>query len=240
MFGDATACGGITSSVTGTPLPGVNTAAPPVIPLPAFTFDPANYPGINCFPSVPSCDESNTSATAVSTANVAIDAVRTNMSGVWAVWQTSPTQSTLLDLEDLVLAGDTTIVTNAPVDFDNTTSIELAAGAAPPPAPPRSFLTERGEFDRAPEGASDSAGPGSPTPRAPPLANCARRGENSIRHSGVSRGTSERSVGGDGLRRRYCVAVPAGAGPERYACVTGLPSQRAGTGMPRDAASRMM
>ena len=52
------------------------------------------------------------------------------MSGVWAVWQTSPTQSTLLDLEDLVLAGDTTIVTNAPVDFDNTTSIELAAGVS--------------------------------------------------------------------------------------------------------------
>ena len=81
VLGDATACGRITSSVTGTPLAGVNTAAPPVIPLPAYTFDPANYPGINCYPSVPSCDETNTSATAVSTANVAIDAVRTNMSG---------------------------------------------------------------------------------------------------------------------------------------------------------------
>ena len=29
-----------------------------------------------------------------------------------------------------MLAGDTTIVTNAPVDFDNTTSIELAAGVS--------------------------------------------------------------------------------------------------------------
>ena len=31
-----------------------------------------------------------------------------------------------------MLAGDTTIVTNAPIDFDNTTSIELAAGVRPP------------------------------------------------------------------------------------------------------------
>jgi hypothetical protein len=29
---------------------------------------------------------------------------------------------------------------------------------APPPAPPRSFLTERGEFDRAPVGLGASAG----------------------------------------------------------------------------------
>jgi hypothetical protein len=130
VLGDATACGQITSTVTGTSLPGVNTAAPPVIPLPSYTFDPANYPGLNCYPSVPSCDETNTSETAVSTANVAIDALRTNMSGDWAIWQTSPTQSTLLDLENLVLAGDTTIVTNAPVDFGNTTSIELAAGVS--------------------------------------------------------------------------------------------------------------
>ena len=52
------------------------------------------------------------------------------MSGDWAIWQTSPTQSTLVDLEDLVLAGDTTIVTNAPIDFGNTTSIELAPGVS--------------------------------------------------------------------------------------------------------------
>ncbi len=128
VWGDATACGRITSSVGGTPLAGVNTAAPPVIPLPTYTFDPANYPGVNCYPSVPACEETNTSTTAVSTANVAIDAVRTNMSGDWAIWQTSPTQSTVVDLEDIVLGGDTTIVTNAPVDFGNTSSIELAAG----------------------------------------------------------------------------------------------------------------
>jgi hypothetical protein len=128
VLGDATACGLISSTVSGTSLAGVNTAAPAVIPLPTFTFDPANYPAINCFPSVPSCDETNTSATAVSTADVAIDAVRTTMSGDWAIWQTSPTQSTVVDLDGIVLAGDTTIITNAPIDFGNTSSIELAAG----------------------------------------------------------------------------------------------------------------
>ena len=34
----------------------------------------------------------------------------------------------MVDLEDLVLAGDTTIVTNAPIDFGNTSSIGLAPG----------------------------------------------------------------------------------------------------------------
>ena len=126
--GDATACGLISSTVSGTSSPGVNTAAPAVIPLPTFTFDPANYPAINCYPNVPSCDETNTSATAVSTADVAIDAVRTTMSGDWAIWQSSPTQSTVVDLDSIVLAGDTTIITNAPIDFGNTVSIELAAG----------------------------------------------------------------------------------------------------------------
>jgi hypothetical protein len=126
VLGEATACGRITSS--GASVPGVNTAAPPVIPLPEYTFDVANYPGINCFPSLPSCDQANMSATAWSSANTAIDAVRSNMSGDWAVWQTSPSQSTLLDLEGIVLGGDTTIVTNAPIDFGNTSSIGLAAG----------------------------------------------------------------------------------------------------------------
>jgi hypothetical protein len=128
VWGDATACGQITSNVTGTSLPGVNTAAPPVIPLPEYTFDPANYPAINCFPSVPSCDETNTSLTAVSTANAALDPVRSTMSGDWAIWQVSPSQSTVVDLEGLVLEGDTTIVTNAPIDFGNTSSIGLAPG----------------------------------------------------------------------------------------------------------------
>ncbi len=128
VLGNATACGRITSSVSGTSLPGVNTAAPPVIPLPTFTFDPANYPAIHCFPSVPSCDETNTSATAVSTANVAINAVRTQLSGDWAIWQLSPSQSTKVNLESIVLSGDTTIVTNAPIDFGNTSSITLAPG----------------------------------------------------------------------------------------------------------------
>ncbi len=128
ISGNATACGRITSSVSGTRLPGVNTAAPPVTPLPTFTFDPANYPALNCYPSVPSCDETNTSATAVSAANTALDGERSTMSGDWAIWQTAPSQSTLVDLEDLILAGDTTIITNAPIDFGNTTSIELAPG----------------------------------------------------------------------------------------------------------------
>ena len=127
--GDATACGLISSTVSGTSLAGVNTAAPAVIPLPMFTFDPANYPATSTATRTCRPATTNTSATAVSTADVAIDAVRTTMSGDWAIWQSSPTQSTVVDLDSIVLAGRHTIITNAPVDFGNTVSIELAAGS---------------------------------------------------------------------------------------------------------------
>jgi hypothetical protein len=126
--GDATACGRITGSVGGTTAAGTPTAPPPVQTLPTFAFDPANYPGINCFPNIGICGPTNTSATAVVTANSAIAAAKTNLSGTYAIWQDNPSQSTIVDLDGIVLGGDTTIVTNAPIDFGNTTAVNLVPG----------------------------------------------------------------------------------------------------------------
>jgi len=120
--GNATACGQISgATVLGTSSPGVYTARPPVSPLPTYTFDPLNYPGLQCIPSAPTCGPTNTSTTAVATFN---STVRTpTMQGSYAIWQTSPTSATKLDLKDLDLSGDLTIVTNAPIELGNTGTI---------------------------------------------------------------------------------------------------------------------
>ena len=71
---------------------------------------------------------STTSTTAVTTGNAAIAAAKTNLSGTYAIWQSSPSQSTVVSLDGIVIGGDTTIVTNAPIDFGNTTEVNLVAG----------------------------------------------------------------------------------------------------------------
>jgi hypothetical protein len=119
--GNATACGRISgATVLGTSSPGVYTSRPPVSPLPTFTFDPLNYTGLQCYPSTGSCGPTNTSTTAVQTFNTVSKA---NMQGSYAIWQTAPTSSTKIDLSGLSLSGDLTIVTNAPIEFGNTTTI---------------------------------------------------------------------------------------------------------------------
>jgi len=126
--GNATACGRITGTVSGVNRwPGIPTTQPAVQPLPAYTFDPANYPGIHCYPSGGTCG-ATTSTTAVTLANAAIAATRTNLMGTYAIWQTTPSQSTIVSLDGIVLGGDTTIVTNAPIDFGNTDTVGLTSG----------------------------------------------------------------------------------------------------------------
>jgi hypothetical protein len=126
--GDATACGRITGTVLGTKAAGTASTQPAVVPLPTYTFDPANYPGVHCYPSTGTCGETNTSPTAVTLGNAAIQASKSNLSGTYAIWQTTPSQSTLVNLDGIVIGGDTTIVTNAPIDFGNTSAVNLAAG----------------------------------------------------------------------------------------------------------------
>ena len=126
--GDATACGQITGTVLGVTAAGTATTPPAVETLPTFTFDPANYPGIHCFDGGSGSCGATTSPTAVTTGNAAIAAAKTNLSGTYAIWQSSPSQSTVVSLDGIVIGGDTTIVTNAPIDFGNTTEVNLVAG----------------------------------------------------------------------------------------------------------------
>ncbi|HEX6130091.1 MAG TPA: hypothetical protein VF044_00035, partial [Actinomycetota bacterium] len=109
-------------------LPGTNTTPPAVEALPTFTFDVNNYPALQCFPSIGTCGATNTSATAVTAFNAYVLADRTSLDGEFAVWQASPSQMTRISLDGITLGGDLTIVTNAPVDFGNTTTISLAPG----------------------------------------------------------------------------------------------------------------
>ena len=133
--GKATACGLITATTTN---PSAHTWTAPSPPKasptggisPPYTFDPSNYTGINCIPISSPCDPAQTSATAYQVFNALS---KTNMQGVYAVWQTDPhcgdianppsAQCTKLDLTNLSVGGNLTIVTNAPIYFGNTNPI---------------------------------------------------------------------------------------------------------------------
>lgn len=120
--GNAKACGRITSTITppATSSPGTASDAPAVEELPEFVFDPGNYQNLNCpISTVADCSPDNPSASAVSQfAGVS----RTGMAGAYAIWQDNPSQATKVDLANLTLSGDTTIITNAPIDFGNASS----------------------------------------------------------------------------------------------------------------------
>jgi hypothetical protein len=128
--GNAVACGRITSTVTppSTSSPGTNSTPPAVESLPQFTFDVNNYPDLQCYPSTGECGPSNSSATATSEFNTYVSANKTSLTGEFAVWQTSASQSTKVLLDGITLGGDLTIITNAPIDFGNTSAITLAPG----------------------------------------------------------------------------------------------------------------
>jgi len=117
--GQATACGRITATTTA-PSPNTATDPPALGSIPTFTFDPNNYTSINCIPLSTPCEPAITSGTAVSQFNALS---RVNMSGVYAIWQTNPTQATVVNLTELQVGGDLTIITNAPIYFGNTNPI---------------------------------------------------------------------------------------------------------------------
>ncbi len=137
VLGQATACG-IVSATTPNfpPVSGVRTDPPTLGTMPTFTWDPANYPSVNCIPFSNPCNSTVTSTTAYQQFNALSKA---GMKGVYAVWQSNPScgqitslpssSCTKLDLSNLTLTGDLTIVTNAPVDFDNTQTITTTTPA---------------------------------------------------------------------------------------------------------------
>jgi Tfp pilus assembly protein PilX len=137
VLGQATACGIVSATTPNFPaVSGVRTDPPTLAPMPPFTWDPGNYQSVNCIPYSNPCNSTVTSATAYQQFNALSKA---GMKGVYAVWQTNPScgqitslpssSCTKLDLSNLTLSGDLTIVTNAPIDFGNTGNITTTTPA---------------------------------------------------------------------------------------------------------------
>ena len=127
VLGTAQACGKVTS-FSPDPRPYTSGTAPIRQPLPQYTWNLANYPGIVCFPSSGVCGPGNTSTSAVSQFNASVS--RIGITGYYAVWQTNPTGSVRINLENIVLGGDLTVITNAPIDLGNTAVITTTAAKA--------------------------------------------------------------------------------------------------------------
>jgi hypothetical protein len=147
VSGAAKACGKI-SGVTGATAStaGVATAAPVPVTFPAFVFDPNNYPTsvtdplhLQCYPSGGICG-SNDSSTAIADFNAYIATHKTSLTGTFGVWQRSPqpmpnagncssASTTQICLDGVSLSGDFTLITNAPVDFGNTTTIATTSSS---------------------------------------------------------------------------------------------------------------
>jgi hypothetical protein len=148
--GAAAACGMI-SGITGetSSAPGVTTTAPVPVTFPTFVFDPNNYPTastdplrLQCYPTggitVPICG-SNQSSTAIADFNAYLAAHKSSLTGTFAVWQTSPqpmsssscttASTTQICLDGITLSGDFTLVTNAPVDFGNTSTVSTTSSS---------------------------------------------------------------------------------------------------------------
>lgn len=128
--GTATACGKITGVSGATSMSaGTATSQPAGVTFPSFTFDPANYDPLTCYPSGGTCG-SNDSTTAYSDFQTYVNANKTTLSGTYAVWQRSPSQSTVISLDGIALSGDFALITNAPVTFGNTSTISTTAASS--------------------------------------------------------------------------------------------------------------
>jgi hypothetical protein len=133
--GKATACGIITAATTN-PSSNTKTDPPAALSMPTFTWDPNNYSNITCIPISNPCNYNVTSDTAYTQFNALNKA---GMKGVYAAWQNNPhctnivsgpsSTCTALDLSNLSVSGDLTIVTNAPITFGNTSTITSTAPA---------------------------------------------------------------------------------------------------------------
>ena len=131
VTGKATACGKISGvTAAGGTAPGTANTQPAVETMPAFVFDPNNYSTLSCYPTGGICG-SNLSSTAVSNFNTYVAAHKTSLSGTFAIWQTNPSQSTVINLDGVsAIPGDVTIVSNAPINFGNTNTITTTATSA--------------------------------------------------------------------------------------------------------------
>ena len=151
--GAAKACGkisGITGATSSTP--GVTTTAPAPVTFPTFVFDPNNYPAststtdpmkLHCYPTdAPPTNicGSNQSTTAIANFNAYVATHKTSLTGTFAVWQRSAqpmsnpgncttASTTQICLDGITLGGDFTLVTNAPVDFGNTSTISTTSSS---------------------------------------------------------------------------------------------------------------
>jgi hypothetical protein len=61
--------------------------------------------------------------------NSYVAAHKTSLTGTFAVWQRDPSASTYIDLDGITLSGDFTLVTDAPVNFGNTSTISTTSSA---------------------------------------------------------------------------------------------------------------
>jgi hypothetical protein len=140
VTGTATACGSIASGLTAaTKSPGTSTSQPTPVTFPAFTFDPNNYPSsasdplhLQCYPTttpITNCG-ANDSTTSVSDFNAYVTSHKNALTGTFAVWQRSASSSTAINLDGITLSGDFTLITNAPVDWGNTSTVTTTASSA--------------------------------------------------------------------------------------------------------------
>ncbi len=136
VTGAAKACGSIAGTVSAASTSaGVSSSQPVPVTFPAFTFDPDNYSSdtsdplhLQCYPTGGTCG-SNDSPTAVSDFNSYVSAHKTSLTGTFAVWQRTPSSSTYINLDGITLSGDFTLVTNAPVNFGNTSEVTTTSSS---------------------------------------------------------------------------------------------------------------
>jgi hypothetical protein len=134
--GTAKACGAVAGGVSAaSTVAGATSSQPVPVTFPSFTFDPDNYSSdtsdplhLQCYPSGGTCG-SNDATDAVSTFQSYVTTHKSSLTGTFAVWQRSPSQSTAINLDGVTLAGDFTLMTNAPVDFGNTSTITTTAAS---------------------------------------------------------------------------------------------------------------
>jgi hypothetical protein len=150
--GEAKACGEITGIAGMTSsTPGTATTAPAPVTFPAFVFDPNNYPAststdpmkLHCYPAdAPPTNVcgSNLSSTAIADFNAYVATHKTSLTGTFAVWQSSAqpmsnpgncttASTTQICLDGITMGGDFTLVTNAPVDFGNTSTVSTTSSS---------------------------------------------------------------------------------------------------------------
>jgi len=137
VSGAVTACGKATGVVGFTSrTQGTLTTQPSTAELPSFTFDPNNYSILTCYPSGGTCG-ANDSTTAIADFNAYVATHKTSLTGTFAVWQRAPTamsspgncttaSTTQICLDGIGLSGDFTLITNAPVDFGNTSTVSTS------------------------------------------------------------------------------------------------------------------